>query len=166
HFPSIAPVNATYNAVGAGGSAAFEETLAKNFPTSVAADFAPLEALQIDEDTYVEQGLKWADAHLAYLRYIFEDLGYRPDILFLGTPTTDEFQHQFTALLTKTDIDGRPNPSYDDVNGAGTKAGLPGKREGYIRAAYQEADHTLALGRKLMGKKDTTVVASSAHGFG
>jgi 2',3'-cyclic-nucleotide 2'-phosphodiesterase (5'-nucleotidase family) len=166
YFTSIARVNATYNALGPAGSAAFEETLAKNFPTSVAADFAPLEALQIDEDTYVEQGLKWADAHLAYLHYIFEDLGYKPDILFLGTPTTDEFQHQFTALLTKTDIDGRPNPYYDDVNGDGTKDGLLAKREGYIRAAYQEADHTLALGRKLMGKKDTTVVASSDHGFG
>jgi 2',3'-cyclic-nucleotide 2'-phosphodiesterase (5'-nucleotidase family)/predicted AlkP superfamily pyrophosphatase or phosphodiesterase len=166
YFTSIARVNATYNALGPAGSAAFEETLAKNFPTSVAADFAPLEALQIDEDTYVEQGLKWADAHLAYLHYIFEDLGYEPDILFLGTPTTDEFQHQFTALLTRTDIDGRPNPYYDDVNGDGTKDGLLAKREGYIRRAYQEADETLALGRKLMGKKDTTVMASSDHGFG
>ena len=33
------------------------------FPTSTAADFAPLEAGIIDEDTYVEQGLKWADFH-------------------------------------------------------------------------------------------------------
>jgi 2',3'-cyclic-nucleotide 2'-phosphodiesterase (5'-nucleotidase family) len=166
YFTSIARVNATYNALGPAGSAAFEETLAKNFPTSVAADFAPLEALQVDEDTYVEQGLKWADAHLAYLHYIFEDLGYEPDILFLGTPTTDEFQHQFTALVTRTDIDGRPNPYYDDVNGDGTKDHLLAKREGYIRRAYQEADETLALGRKLMGKKDTTVMASSDHGFG
>jgi 2',3'-cyclic-nucleotide 2'-phosphodiesterase (5'-nucleotidase family) len=168
YFTSIARVNATYNALGPAGSAAFEEKLAHDFPTSVAADFAPLEALQIDEDTYVEQGLMWADAHLAYLRYIFDPngLNYRPDILFLGTPTTDEFQHQFTALVTKTDIDGRPNPYYDDVNGDGTKDGLLAKREGYIRAAYQEADHTLHLGRQLMGKKDTTVVASSDHGFG
>jgi 2',3'-cyclic-nucleotide 2'-phosphodiesterase (5'-nucleotidase family) len=166
YFTSVQRVNATYNALGPAGSDAFAETLAKSFPTSVAADFAPLEALIVDEDTYVEQGLKWADAHLAYLRYIFDDLGYRPDVLFLGTPTTDEFQHQFTALLTRTDIDGRPNPYYDDVNGDGTKDGLLAKREGYIRAAYQEADHTLALGRKLMGKKDTTVVASSDHGFG
>ena len=37
-------VNATYNALGPAGSAAFEETLAHDFPTSTAADFAPLEA--------------------------------------------------------------------------------------------------------------------------
>ena len=89
----------------------------------------------IDEDTYSEQGLMWADAHLAYLRYIFNTLGVRPDVLFLGTPTTDEFQHQFTALVTRTDMDGRPNPYYDDVNGDGVKDGLIAKREGYIRAA-------------------------------
>jgi 2',3'-cyclic-nucleotide 2'-phosphodiesterase (5'-nucleotidase family) len=166
YFTSISRVNATYNALGAAGSAAFEETLAHDFPTSTAADFAPLEALIVDEDTYVEQGLMWADAHFAYLRYIFNTLGYRPDVLFLGSPTTDEFQHQFTALITPTDMDGRPNPYFDDVNGDGTKDGLIAKREGYIRAAYAEADHTLALGRELMGKRDTTVFASSDHGFG
>jgi 2',3'-cyclic-nucleotide 2'-phosphodiesterase (5'-nucleotidase family) len=165
YFTSVQRVNATYLALGPAGSDAFAETLAHDFPTSVAADFAPLEALIVDEDTYAEQGLKWADAHLAYLHYIFEDLGYEPDILYLGTPTTDEFQHQFTALVTPTDIDGRPNPYYDDVNGDGTKDGLISKREGYIRRAYQEADETLAAGRELMGKKDTTVVASSDHGF-
>ena len=119
YFTSVGRVNATYNALGPADSTAFEETLAHDFPTSTAADFAPLEALLVDEDTYVEQGLKWKDAHLAYLRYIFDALGIRPDLLFLGTPTTDEFQHQFTALVTKTDIDGRPNPYYDNVDGAG-----------------------------------------------
>ena len=88
-------MNATYNALGPAGSAAFEETLAHDFPTSTAADFAPLEGGIVDEDTYAEQGLKWADAHFAYLHYIFEDLGLDPDLLLLGTPTTDEFQHQF-----------------------------------------------------------------------
>jgi 2',3'-cyclic-nucleotide 2'-phosphodiesterase (5'-nucleotidase family)/predicted AlkP superfamily phosphohydrolase/phosphomutase len=165
YFTSAARANATYNALGPTGSADFEETLNHDFPSSTAADFAPLEALIIDEDTYAEQGLKWADAHFAYLRYIFEDLGYRPDLLFLGTPTADEFQHQFMALVTRTDPDGRPNPYYDDVNGDGTKDHLIPKREGYIRAAYHEADETLALGRELMGKKDTTVFASSDHGF-
>jgi 2',3'-cyclic-nucleotide 2'-phosphodiesterase (5'-nucleotidase family) len=174
YFTSIARVNATYNglcaadAVNCAESLAFEEKLAHDFPTSTAADFAPLEALQVDEDTYVEQGLMWADAHLAYLRYIFSPTGlnYRPDLLFLGSPTTDEFQHQFTALVTPKDIDGRPNPYFDDVDGDGVKDHLIDKREGYIRAAYQEADHTLALGRELMGKRDTTVFASSDHGFG
>ena len=50
----------------------FESTLVDKFPTSTAADFAPLEAGIIDEDTYVEQGLKWADFHLPALDYILK----------------------------------------------------------------------------------------------
>ena len=38
-------------------------------------------------------------------------------------------------------------------------------REGYIRAAYHEADGTLALGRELMGRARSTTFASSDHGF-
>lgn len=165
YFTSVQRLNATYNALGPAGSSAFEETLARDFPTSTAADFAPLEALIVDEDTYIEQGLKWADAHFAYLRYIFNTLNVDADMLFLGNPVTDEFSHQFLGLLSPTDIDGRKNPYYDDVNGDGTKDGLLTKREGYVRAAYHEADETLGLGRELMGKKDTTVMASSDHGF-
>ena len=63
YFTSVARANATYNALGPAGSAAFEETLNRDFPTSTAADFAPLEAGIVDEDTYVEQGLMWKDAH-------------------------------------------------------------------------------------------------------
>jgi 2',3'-cyclic-nucleotide 2'-phosphodiesterase (5'-nucleotidase family) len=165
YFTSIARPNATYNALGPAGSAAFEETLAHDFPSSTAADFAPLEALIVDEDTYVEQGLMWKDAHWAYLGYIFNTLGVRPDALFLGVPVTDEFSHQFMALVTRTDMDGRPNPYFDNVDGAGPRDGRLRIRKGYIRSAYIEANDTLALGRKLMGKKDTTVFASSDHGF-
>jgi 2',3'-cyclic-nucleotide 2'-phosphodiesterase (5'-nucleotidase family) len=165
YFTSVQRVNATYNALGPAGSLAFAETLASEFPTSTAADFAPLEALIVDEDTYVEQGLKWKDSIFAYMHYIVDDLGFEPDVSFVGNPVTDEFQHQFTALLVKNDIDGRPNPYYDDVNGDGTKDGLLAKREGYIRAAYAEADETLGLARELMGKRETTVFASSDHGF-
>jgi 2',3'-cyclic-nucleotide 2'-phosphodiesterase (5'-nucleotidase family)/predicted AlkP superfamily phosphohydrolase/phosphomutase len=163
YFTSIARLNATYNALGVAGSAAFEETLARDFPTSVAADFAVLEALIVDEDTYVEQGLMWKDAHFAYLHHIFDTLGVEPDLLLLGAPTTDEFQHQFLGLTVPRDIDGDPNPYFDDVNGDGTKDNLLEKREGYIRSAYHEADETLALGRELMGPVTTFV--SSDHGF-
>ena len=165
YFTSVQRVNATYNALGPAGSDAFAEKLARDFPTSTAADFAPLEALIVDEDTYAEQGLKWADAHFAYLEYIFGPLGVKADMLFLGNPVTDEFQHQFAGLLVRKDIDGRDNPYYDNVDGTGSRDGRLDEREGYIRAAYHEADATLALGRKLMGKKDTTVMASSDHGF-
>ena len=164
YFTSITRVNATYNALGAAGSAAFEETLARDFPTSTAADFAVLEGLVVDEETYVEQGLMWKDATFAYLRYIFDTLGVEADLLLLGNPVTDEFQHQFLGLVTPKDMDGDPNPYFDDVNGDGTKDGLVATRDGYLRSAYAEADETLALGRELMGG-DPTTIATSDHGF-
>ncbi len=165
YFTSITRVNATYNALGPAGSEAFEETLASEFPTSTAADFAPLEAHIIDEDTYVEQGLMWKDAHWAYLRYTFETLGVDADLLLLGTPVTDEFSHQFLGLITRKDINGERNPFYDDVENDDVRDRRVREREGYIRAAYQEADGTLALGRELMGEDDTTTFVSSDHGF-
>lgn len=74
YFTSVARANATYNgctyASGCNTPLGFEEELNAMFPSSTAADFAPLEAGIIDEDTYVEQGLKWKDAHWAYLDYI------------------------------------------------------------------------------------------------
>jgi len=164
YFTSVQRANATYNALGSAGSADFEETLNRDFPTSTAADFAPLEAGIVDEDTYVEQGLMWKDAHFAYLDYIFNTLGVEPDLLMLGNPVTDEFQHQFLALVTPTDIDGDPNPYFDDATNDDIPDGRIDIREGYIRAAYEEGDATLALGRALMGQ-NATVFASSDHGF-
>jgi 2',3'-cyclic-nucleotide 2'-phosphodiesterase (5'-nucleotidase family)/predicted AlkP superfamily phosphohydrolase/phosphomutase len=164
YYTSIARVNATYNALGPAGSAAFEETLARDFPTSVAADFAPLEAGIVDEDTYVEQGLMWKDAHWAFLEYIFGPLGVDPDLLLIGNPVTDEFSHQFLALTVPKDMDGDPNPYYDDVTNDDVADGRVEIRKGYIQSAYEEADQTLALGRKLMGDDPTTFV-SSDHGF-
>ncbi len=133
------------------------------FPSPTAADFAPLEAGIVDEETYVEQGLKWKDAHWAYLRYILEELRVEPDLLMLGNPVTDEFSHQFLGLVTPT-VNGAPNPFYDDVTADGTPDGRVDAREGFIRSAYEEADQTLALGRGLLGE-DATVFASSDHGF-
>lgn len=164
YFTSIARANASYNALGTDGSLAFEETLNHDFASSTAADFAPLEAGIVDEDTYVEQGLMWKDAHWAYLEYIIDSLGVHPDVLFLGVPATDEFSHQFMALYTPTDMDGNANPYYDDVTNDDVPDGRVEIREDYVRAAYEEADSTLALGRSLMGN-NTTVFASSDHGF-
>ncbi|MGH2591553.1 MAG: 5'-nucleotidase C-terminal domain-containing protein [Actinomycetota bacterium] len=143
----------------------FEDTLAEDFPTSVAADFAPLEAGIVTEDTYVEQGLMWKDAHFAYLDHIFNTLGVEADLLMLGTPVTDEFSHQFMGLVTETDIDGDPNPFFDDVENDDVADGRVEAREGYIEAAYEEADATLGLGLSLMGEEDTTVFSMSDHGF-
>ncbi len=163
YFTSIQRANASYNALGAGGSAQFEETLNARFPTSTAADFAPLEAEIVDEDTYVQQGLMWRSAHWAYLRYIIQELGVKPHLLLVGTPVTDEFQHQFLALTVRTDMDGRANPYFDDVNGDGTKDGRLATRQRYIRSAYELADGTLGLARRLVDNE--TVFVGSDHGF-
>jgi 2',3'-cyclic-nucleotide 2'-phosphodiesterase (5'-nucleotidase family)/predicted AlkP superfamily phosphohydrolase/phosphomutase len=168
YFTSVQRANATYNALGPAGSTDFEEKLNRDFPTSTAADFAPMEAGIVDEDTYVEQGLMWKDAHWAYLQYILgpapSGLGIKPDLLLVGSPTTDEFQHQFTGLVTPTDIDGNPNPYYDDLTNDDVPDGRVAVREGYIRSAYQEADRTLDLARDLVNVKTNTFV-SSDHGF-
>ncbi|HET7677679.1 MAG TPA: alkaline phosphatase family protein [Candidatus Limnocylindrales bacterium] len=177
YFTSIARANATYNALGTAASIAFEETLNKHFPSSTAADFAPLEAGIVDEDTYVEQGLRWADAHWSYLRYILgtdpvptvsggplAGLGIQPDLLLVGNPVTDEFSHQFMGLVTPTDMDGNPNPYYDDLDDDDVADGRVAIREGYIRSAYEEADGTLGLARELVTGNET-VFASSDHGF-
>ena len=142
----------------------FESTLVNRFPTSTAADFAPLEAGIIDENTYVEQGLMWADFHFAALDYILTVVQPETDLLLLGNPVTDEFSHQFMGLVTPTDMDGDPNPYFDDLTNDDVPDGRIGIREGYIESAYEEADATLGLARSLM-PTDTTVFASSDHGF-
>ena len=144
----------------------FESTLVDRFPTATAADFAPLEAGIIDEDTYVEQGLKWADFHWGALDYILTTVQPDTDLLMLGNPVTDEFSHQFLALTVPTDIDGDPNPYFDDLTNDDILDGRVAAREGYIRAAYHEADQTLDRALDHMGGlSQTAVFASSDHGF-
>ncbi len=140
----------------------FAEYLAQQFPTSTAADFAVLEAGVVSEETYVEQGLYWSTAHIPMLKYVANK--YKPDLMLVGMPTTDEFQHQFLGLVSPKLPGGAANPAYDDVDLNGVRDGRVREREGFIRTAYEEADETLAIARKLIGKDPTTFVASD-HGF-
>ncbi len=150
---------------GGAGEDRLEKYLADNVPTAVAADFAPLEARIIDEETYVEQG---RDLEAAYgdavLDYILGTLQPDTQLALVGYPVTDEFSHQFMGLVTPTDMDGASNPYFDDVNGDGTKDGRVAVREGYIASAYAEADAKLARARQLLGGNPTTI-AGSDHGF-
>lgn len=141
-----------------------ENYLADTFPTFISADFAPLEARIIDEETYVEQGrdLERESAD-AYVNFILGTLQPNTDVAFVGYPVTDEFSHQFMALYTPTDIDGNPNPYYDDLEGNGTPDGLAAVREGYVRSAYSGADEKLALTLSYM--PNSTVFTGSDHGF-
>jgi 2',3'-cyclic-nucleotide 2'-phosphodiesterase (5'-nucleotidase family)/predicted AlkP superfamily phosphohydrolase/phosphomutase len=166
YFTSVERVIATCGTAACaalpGGS--LENYLADTFPTYIAADFAPLEARIIDEATYVQQGRdlekEYADT---VLKFILGTLQPNTDVAFVGYPVTDEFSHQFMALVTPTDMDGAPNPYYDDLEGNGTPDGLVATREGYIRSAYHEADAKLALARNYLS--NATVFASSDHGF-
>ena len=158
---------AACNALPAGGvgESKLEKKLAEGFPTFISADFAPLEARIIDEETYVQQGRDLEkEASDAYLTYILGTLQPDTDVAFVGYPVTDEFSHQFMALYTPTDIDGNPNPYYDDVEGNHVADGRVAVREGFVRSAYHEADAKLGLARTLMGGNPTTF-AGSDHGF-
>ncbi len=150
---------------GGPGENRLEKYLADNLPTAVSADFAPLEARIIDEDTYVQQG---RDLEAAYgdavLDYILGTLQPDTDFAMVGYPVTDEFSHQFMGLVTPADMDGAANPYYDDVNGDGIKDDRIAVREGYIRSAYQAADAKLARSRAWLGGNPTTMAASD-HGF-
>ncbi len=174
YFTSVTRAVATCNGCGYVGD--FEEDLNAWFPSSTAADYAVIESGLVDAETYVEQGLMWKDAHFAYLRYIMgtasvakigggsvRGMGYKPDLLMLGNPSTDEFQHMFLGLTTPT-VSGIANPYYNTYESYG-KVISPAIADGYVRQAYMGADATLALGRKLMGGTPTTF-ATSDHGFG
>ena len=171
YFTSVERVIATCktaacNALPAGGAGEdrLEKYLADNFPTYISADFAPLEARIIDEETYVQQGRDLEAAYAdAVLEYILGTLQPDTDLALVGYPVTDEFSHQFMALYTPTDMDGAPNPYYDNVDGVGPPDGLTAVREGYVRSAYHGADEKLALTREHMD--GATVFMSSDHGF-
>ena len=167
YFTSVERVIATCGLAACaalpGGS--LETYLADNFPAYISADFAPLEARIIDEETYVEQGRDLEKISSdAYLSFILGTLQPDTDLAMVGYPVTDEFSHQFMGLVTPTDMDGNPNPYYDDLEGNGTPDGLVATREEYIRSAYHEADAKLALTRSFL--PSATVFAGSDHGFG
>jgi 2',3'-cyclic-nucleotide 2'-phosphodiesterase (5'-nucleotidase family)/predicted AlkP superfamily phosphohydrolase/phosphomutase len=150
---------------GGAGEDRLEKYIADNLPTYVAADFAPMEGRIIDEDTYVQQGRDLEKVYGdAVLNYILGTLQPNTDVAFVGYPVTDEFSHQFMGLVTPTDIDGNPNPYYDDLDGNGVKDNRIAIREGFISSAYTTADTKLARARQLLGGNPTTF-ASSDHGF-
>ncbi|MDQ3003821.1 MAG: 5'-nucleotidase C-terminal domain-containing protein [Chloroflexota bacterium] len=140
----------------------FAEYVAQNFPTATAADFAVLEAGIVSEETYVEQGLYWETGHHPLIKYIVTK--YQPDLLMMGYPVTDEFQHQFLGLISPTLPGGDSNPAYDDVQVNGTPDGRVAERTAFIQRAYSGADSTLALAQSLMRRNVNTFVASD-HGF-
>ena len=172
-FSSVARSVATCTGCGYVGD--FEDDLNKWFPSSTAADYAIFESGLVDADTYVEQGLKWSEAIFAYMRYILgtapvptvgggtvPGMGYKPDLLMLGEPTTDEFSHMFYGLTIPM-VNGLTNPYYNTYTSYGEVI-TPELADDFLEVAYSEADETLALGKELMGNT-ANIFATSDHGF-
>ncbi len=86
----------------------FEEYIASQLPSSQAGDFAVLEAGIVSEETYVEQGLYWEKSYHPIIDYVMDT--YKPDLALVGYPVTDEVQHQFLGLVTKTLPERRRQP--------------------------------------------------------
>lgn len=156
--PNLSKFRLTFTSVArvSANTPTLEEELASSFPTSQGADFGPLEAGIVDEETYVEQGLLWESAHWPILKHLVDT--HKPDLLLLGDPLTDEFQHQFLALVTPG------TPVFDDADRDGKPDGRVHERLGFLRRAHESADRTLGLAMKLM-PRDTAVFVSSDHGF-
>ena len=141
----------------------FAEYLAKTFPSSTAGDFAPLEAGIVSEDTYFEQTSFWTLGHLPVIDYVLR--AHQPDLALIGTPVTDEVQHQFLGLVSKTLPNGSPNPAYDDADLDRVPDGRVAAHERYIQRAYEIADSTMRITRSRMGADATNTFVSSDHGF-
>ena len=163
YHTSVTRANATWTGWSEPGfTGDFAEFVAQEFPTSMAADFAVLEAGIVSEETYVEQGLYWSTGHRPLIEYILEK--HEPDLVMAGYPITDEFQHQFLGLVSPTLPNGAPNPAFDDVQVNGTPDGRVAEREAFLRSAHAGADETLALIDSLMPNNSSKLV-SSDHGF-
>ncbi len=147
-----------------GFTGTFEDYVAATFPSSQAADFAILESGIVSEDTYVEQAFYWETSYDPIIDYVLDK--YQPDLALVGYPTTDEIQHQFLGLITKTLPNGAANPAYDDIEVNHTPDGRVRQREAYIRRAYAGADATMRLAQSDLDRRSnvTTFVASD-HGF-
>jgi 2',3'-cyclic-nucleotide 2'-phosphodiesterase (5'-nucleotidase family) len=160
YFTSVSRVIAT-----CGCDPNFESTLTSNTPTFINADFATLEAGIVDEDTYMQQARDLEKIYgEAVLKYVLGEVQPDTDLALVGYTPTDDISHQFMGLVTPTDMDGAPNPYYDDVEGDDIPDNRLAIRQGYIRSVYSEADTRLALTRALMGGNPTTF-ATSDHGF-
>jgi 2',3'-cyclic-nucleotide 2'-phosphodiesterase (5'-nucleotidase family) len=163
YHTSVTRANATWTGWSEPGfTGDFAEYVAQKFPTSMAADFAVLEAGIVSEETYVQQGLYWETGHHPLIRYILRK--HQPDLALVGYPITDEFQHQFLGLVSPKLPNGDPNPAYDDVEVNGTPDHRVLARKLFLLRAYRGADRTLDLVNSLMPRKVTDFVASD-HGF-
>ena len=146
-----------------GFSGDFAEYVAQTFPTSMAADFAVLEAGIVSEETYVEQGLYWAH------RTSSADQVHPHEVQAGSRDGRLSDDGRVPAPVPRPRYAGscrtaQPNPAYDDVQVNGTPDHRVIQRLAFLWRAYQGADETLGLVQSLMRSNASTFVASD-HGF-
>ena len=110
---AIAKCGTACNGLPAGGAGEdrLEKYIADNLLPWAAADFAPLEAGVVDEDTYVQQGRDLERAYsLQVIDYILGTLQPDTDLAMVGYPFTDEVSHQFMALVSPNGPARRAEP--------------------------------------------------------
>jgi 2',3'-cyclic-nucleotide 2'-phosphodiesterase (5'-nucleotidase family) len=146
-----------------GFTGSFEDFVAEKFPSSQAGDFAVLESGIVSEETYIDQQQYWETAYQPLIKYILDT--YKPDLAMVGYPGTDEIQHQFLGLVTKTLPNGAANPAYDDIEVNGTPDHRVKQREAFIREAYEGSDATMRLAQQHMHTRNLNTFVSSDHGF-
>ena len=128
----------------------FDEYLAQKFPTSTAADFADPRVRHHQRGDLRRAGPLLGDRPPADAR-VHRRRRTSPDLLLVGVPTTDEFQHQFLGLVTHEAPERCRNPAYDDVDVNGSPDGRVASARGFIRTAYEGADDADA-GPQLLGR--------------
>ena len=119
------------------------EYLAQKFPTSTAARLRRPRGRRRQRGHLRRAGPVLGDRPPAAAQ-VRRSKTYKPDLALVGFPATDEFQHQFLGLVTKTLPNGAANPAYDDVK----VNGIPDHRVSAARrrssgAPTQGADATM-----------------------
>ncbi len=162
YFTSVERVNATCNALGA---ARLGRTSRRRSPTT-SRRRRPRTSRRsrrgiVDEDTYVEQGLIWKNAHFAYLKYILDDLGSRtPTCCCVGDPDHGRVLAPVHGARTRRRTStATPNPYFDDADERRRPRRTRSRSARGTSAAPTTRPTTkLALARELMGGNPTTFV--------
>jgi 2',3'-cyclic-nucleotide 2'-phosphodiesterase (5'-nucleotidase family) len=146
-----------------GFTGTFEDYIAERFPSSQGGDFAIVESGITSEETYAEQAMYWDTLYQPLIEYVLDR--YKPDLALVGSPSTDEFSHQFLGLITKRLPNGASNPAYDDIEVNHTPDHRVAQREAFIRDAYAASDETMRIAQQHMRDRELTTFVSSDHGF-
>ena len=117
----------------------------------------------MSEETYVEQGLYWETSYHPLIKYVLDT--YKPDLAMVGYPVTDEFQHQFLGLVTRSCPTARPTRPTTTSRSTARRTAASSSARRSSADAYQGSDATMRLAQDRLRDRDLTTFVSSDHGF-